>query len=74
MQVTIRDRGVGEQFRKDRAAAGADKYDEVWNGVLVVMPLPNDEHQEIVSGFNYLLGSLYGPPGSRPTSTEPGST
>jgi hypothetical protein len=27
---------------------GADRVDEVWDGVYVVSPLPNDEHQEIV--------------------------
>lgn len=72
MQVAIHDHRIAEQFRRDRAASGADKYDEVWDGVLVVMPLPNDEHQEIVAGLVVLMAALFGPPSRNPNRCRPG--
>lgn len=38
-----------------RRASGADRYDEVWDGVYRVTPLPNDEHQQIVSRLTYVF-------------------
>lgn len=32
-------------FIADRKAKGLDRFDEVWEGTYVVMPLPNNEHQ-----------------------------
>ena len=31
------------------AARGADHFDEVWEGVYVMAPAPNDEHQDIAT-------------------------
>jgi len=38
-----------------RRAAGVDLHDEVWEGVYVMTPAPNDEHQDIVGGMTHLL-------------------
>lgn len=55
MAMLVLDRSFEEQVRADRKARGIDKYDEVWDGVYVMSPLANDEHQEIVSGLNTVL-------------------
>lgn len=47
MSVLIRDPELEEQLRADRQAKGLDRWDEVWEGVYVMPPMPNDEHQEI---------------------------
>jgi Uma2 family endonuclease len=55
MSVFVADPYLGQRLRAERRAAGADKYDEVWDGVYVVMPLPNNEHQDLVSQVNSYL-------------------
>lgn len=52
----IRDRQVEEELRAARKRSGADRYDEVWEGVTVMSPLADYEHQEIVSNLTILLG------------------
>jgi Uma2 family endonuclease len=55
MPAFIADPDVEKRLRAERRAAGSDKYDEVWDGVYVVMPLPDIEHQRIVSLINSFL-------------------
>jgi Uma2 family endonuclease len=38
-----------EQIIAERQANGTDRWDEVWDGVYQLMPLPNIEHQGIVT-------------------------
>lgn len=45
----ISDPMTEDQIKARRAASGAGQYDEIWDGVYVVAPFPNDEHQEIVA-------------------------
>ena len=40
-----------------RRAWGSDHHDEVWQGVYFLAPLPNNEHQEFVSRFTFILGT-----------------
>jgi Uma2 family endonuclease len=49
MATVIMDRGYAELLRKERAAAGADRWDEVWEGTYMMAPLPNIEHQQIAN-------------------------
>ena len=49
MVMLITDPTTEDQVRARRVASGADLFDEVWDGVYVVAPFPNDEHQEIVA-------------------------
>ena len=51
MAMMIYDPGMEKSFRARRKRLGIDKYDEVWNGVLVVPPLANNEHQRLVLGL-----------------------
>ena len=62
MAVVILDRAYEDKIRKSRADEGLDKYDEVWDGVLMVMPLPNVEHQELVSRICHVLNLIDGWP------------
>jgi Uma2 family endonuclease len=55
MPAFVADPYVEQRLRAERRAAGADKYDEVWDGVYVIMPLPNNEHQELVGRLNNYL-------------------
>jgi Uma2 family endonuclease len=49
MAVLITDRSLEERFIEERKICGSDRWDEVWEGVYIVTPLPNNEHQRIVS-------------------------
>ena len=55
MAVLVLDPNLEEQILAERAASDGDQYDEVWEGVYIVTPLPNDEHQEIVSALDSIL-------------------
>jgi Uma2 family endonuclease len=48
MPVLIKDPELARDFQQRRERLGLDKYDEVWEGVLVVPALPNNEHQRLV--------------------------
>ncbi len=48
-----------------RQEMGADQYDEVWNGVYVMSPWPNDEHQSIATRLTSILDFLLGRVGHR---------
>jgi Uma2 family endonuclease len=51
LPVLIPDVTVSAPIIKDRRARGADLFDEVWDGVYVMAPVPNDEHQDIALGL-----------------------
>jgi Uma2 family endonuclease len=58
MPVMILDPMLEQQIRTERQAQGTSQYDEVWEGVLVVAPLPNNEHQRIVSKISTAFSSV----------------
>ena len=41
------DRDLAEEWIADRRTRGADHHDEVWDGMYVIPPLADDEHQFI---------------------------
>ena len=47
MPVLILDPHMEAKYRSLWAENDSNRFDEVWDGVLVVAPLPNNEHQEI---------------------------
>src|ERR1043165_3370547 len=55
MATVVMDRSFAKQLRHDRAAAGLDRWDEVWEGTYMMAPLPNAEHQQIA----VRLASIY---------------
>jgi Uma2 family endonuclease len=55
MVLLVLDSGLEERLKTERAKWGADRSDEVWDGVYVISPESNDEHQALVSGWIYIL-------------------
>src|SRR5436190_23193317 len=47
MSMLIHDQDVEQATIADRQARGIDQWDEVWEGVYVMPPIANDEHQEL---------------------------
>ena len=52
MATLVIDPMVEDRILAERQATGADRYDEVWEGVYVMNPLPNDEHQDLVMNLS----------------------
>lgn len=63
MTTVIMDPQLERRVRAERAATGADRYDEVWEGTYMMAPMPNVEHQDIVSGFAAVFQELIRWPG-----------
>ena len=55
MVALITDPALEERVIAQRKAAGADRFDEVWDGVYVLAPLANNEHQHLVNELCTIL-------------------
>ncbi len=55
MAMIVLDPYEEAKLLESRAGSDAEKYDEVWDGIYIVSPLPNDEHQGIVSRLNTIF-------------------
>jgi Uma2 family endonuclease len=62
MATLIADPGVEQRLIAERRARGADRKDEVWDGVYIVMPDPNVEHQRLVARLVVALSDVVRPP------------
>jgi Uma2 family endonuclease len=60
MAMLICDPGMEERLLAERQANGHDRWDEVWDGVYVMAPLANDEHQELQAGLTAILQAVLG--------------
>jgi Uma2 family endonuclease len=47
MDTLVLDPYVSDRLLRERRERGIDVYDEVWEGVYVMAPAPNDEHQGV---------------------------
>ncbi len=63
MELLIRDPETAQQLIADRSISGADRFDEVWNGIYVIAPTRTDEHQRIVGCFCHFLVDMLMLPG-----------
>lgn len=63
MPTLLLDPYVAEELRKQRAAWGGDRYDEVWDGVYRMAPLPGDEHQQLVGRLASIFQDVMDWPG-----------
>src|SRR2546423_3397521 len=43
--MLVLDPSEQRRLKRERKRSGADRYDEVWNGVYVMAPLANNQHQ-----------------------------
>jgi hypothetical protein len=55
MAIMVLDPYVEKHILAERAGTDGDQYDEVWEGVYVVTPLPNNDHQELVAEFGFIF-------------------
>jgi Uma2 family endonuclease len=49
MSILVTDPTLAQRLRAQREATDGAKHDEVWDGVYVMSPLPNNEHQILAS-------------------------
>ncbi len=63
MPTLITDTELERRLLAERVATGADRYDEVWEGTTMMTPMPNDEHQQIVSRLISIFEEVIGWPG-----------
>jgi Uma2 family endonuclease len=52
MKLIVCDPQDSARLIAERRRTGGDRFDEVWEGVYVMSPLANDEHQEIATGLS----------------------
>ncbi len=64
MPTLIVDQQLEQQLRAERVASGADRYDEVWESVYVMNPMPNDDHQQLVNRFASIFQDVIDWPGA----------
>ncbi len=62
MTTLIADPGVEQRLIAERRASGADRKDEVWDGVYIIMPDPNVEHQRLVMRLGVVFSDVVNPP------------
>lgn len=63
MAALIADSRLERDLIAERRASGADRWDEVWEGVYILMPLPDLVHQKIVQRLGTILDLVIGMPG-----------
>jgi Uma2 family endonuclease len=55
MSLMVNDPAVADEMLAKRRAQGADRFDEVWEDVYMMVPAPNNEHQELTSELTAVL-------------------
>jgi Uma2 family endonuclease len=60
MTTVVEDRDLERQLRRYRKRTGADRYDEVWDGVYVMAAMPNNDHQRLVNKLAFALETVIG--------------
>ncbi len=55
MVALITDPNLEDRLVAQRRADGTDKYDEVWEGMYVMAPMANNEHQDLVDDLCTIL-------------------
>jgi Uma2 family endonuclease len=61
MAAVITDPNLESRLRAERKLSGADRFDEVWEGIYLISPLADIEHQRLqfrlATAFQLLLGA-----------------
>ncbi len=60
MTMLIQDRDAAREILDQRRASGNDRWDEVWDGVYILMPNPNIEHQGIATSLSAIFEVVAG--------------
>ena len=53
MSMLVLDPSDQAAILAERRESGGDRYDEVWDGVYIMSPLANDEHQDLVGNLTF---------------------
>jgi Uma2 family endonuclease len=62
-QVLVKDIDRADELIQERKRKGADRYDEVWDGVYVMPSMPSLEHQELVHDLGAIFDEVVKRPG-----------
>jgi Uma2 family endonuclease len=62
-RVLVKDAEQADELIRERKRIGADRYDEVWDGVYVMPSLPSLEHQGLVSNLTTIFAEVVKRPG-----------
>ncbi len=57
MSLLVLDPEVEDRLIAERRRTGADRYDEVWDGVYVMSPLADNQHQDLAGGIVHICFS-----------------
>jgi Uma2 family endonuclease len=60
MTLLVTDPELEARLIAQRQASGGDRYDEVWEGLYVMAPLANNEHQDLQAGFVAAIRQILG--------------
>src|SRR4051794_25454283 len=55
MAMMVLDPDLQERLIAQRQESGGDRFDEVWEGVYMMAPLANNEHQDVQAGLVFAL-------------------
>src|SRR5688572_6045764 len=58
MTVMVLDPRESERLIAERKALGLDRYDEVWEGVYVMPPLADNEHQSLSTRIGGVMSNV----------------
>src|SRR4051794_13308869 len=58
MPLLIENPKLEARILRRRRLSGADRYDEVWDGIYILSPLADDGHQQLVTDFSAVLTFL----------------
>jgi Uma2 family endonuclease len=59
-ELLVLDRDLLKRLIRRRRAIGADRRDEIWDGVYVIMPLADNEHQELIGRLTRAIDEAVG--------------
>jgi Uma2 family endonuclease len=60
MTLLVLDAQAEAEYIAERRAKGLDRYDEVWDGVYVMSPLANNEHQRLATRLASIMDIVIG--------------
>ena len=58
--MIVLDKFVEESIKAERRARGIDRYDEVWDGLYIIGPVADNEHQDVQTGLCCAIQDAYG--------------
>jgi Uma2 family endonuclease len=56
----VLDPWIAERLKAERAASGLDRHDEVWEGMYMMAPLANNEHQTLQARLTTVIQNALG--------------